>query len=145
MNIAIGCDHGGVDLKRVVATALSTDHTITDLGTNSPDSVDYPDFAAAVAREVGSGRCDFGIVICTTGIGVSIAANKVAGARAAVVYNEDAAEFSRLHNDANIICFGQKYQTAYEAVKYTRIFLATEFEGGRHSKRVNKICALETG
>ncbi len=145
MNVAIGCDHGGVDLKNALIDALGDVYTITDYGTYSHERVDYPDFAEAVARDVAAAKFDFGILICTTGMGISIAANKIPGVRAAVVYNEDGAEFSRRHNNANVICFGQKYQTAYEAAKYARIFLQTPFEGGRHADRVGKIHLLESG
>ena len=118
-------------------------HDVLDRGTHSHDSVDYPDFAIAVSKDVVSGTVERGVVICTTGIGVSIAANKVHGIRAAVCHNEDAAEFCRRHNNANVICFGQKYDTPYMALKMAGIFLATAFEGGRHERRVDKIAAEE--
>jgi len=145
MKISLGADHGGVDLKNAVISALKDmGHEPIDRGTYDHERVDYPDFGKAVAEDVVSGAADFGVLVCTTGIGISISANKVRGIRAAVVYNEDGAEFCRRHNDANIICFGQKYQTPYEAAKYTKIFLETAFEGGRHEGRVEKIAAIET-
>jgi ribose 5-phosphate isomerase B len=145
MKISIGSDHGGVDLKDAVAQALrDAGHDINDRGTHGHDSVDYPDFAIAVSRDVAAGTSERGVVICTTGIGVSIAANKIHGIRAAVCHNEDAAEFCRRHNNANVICFGQKYDTIYMALKMTNIFLATAFEGGRHERRVAKMTAEET-
>jgi ribose 5-phosphate isomerase B len=145
MKISIGSDHGGVDLKDALVLGLrEAGHDVTDHGTHGHDSVDYPDFALAVAHDVAAGTVERGIVVCTTGIGVSIAANKVHGVRAAVCHNEDAAEFCRRHNNANVIAFGQKYDTIYMALKMTTIFLATAFEGGRHERRVAKITAAET-
>ncbi len=144
MKVSIGSDHGGFDLKSAIASTLAEDgHEVIDRGAHNHDSVDYPDYGEAVAKDVTSGAADFGVLICTTGIGISISANKVHGARAANCHNEDAAEFCRRHNNANIICFGQKYDTPYMAAKMIRIFLATEFEGGRHERRVNKISAIE--
>jgi ribose 5-phosphate isomerase B len=142
MKISIGSDHGGVDLKDALVAGLrAAGHDVTDHGTHGHDSVDYPDFGIAVARDVAAGTVERGVVICTTGIGISIAANKVHGVRAAVCHNEDAAEFSRRHNDANVIAFGQKYDTPYMALKMTNIFLATAFDGGRHQRRIDKITA----
>lgn len=142
--ISIGADHGGFDLKAALIRNLSQDgHTLTDRGTAGHESVDYPDFAECVGQDVVQGLADFGILICTTGIGISISANKIHGIRAALVSNEDGAAFSRLHNDANVICFGAKYQTPYMATKLVRIFLETTFEGGRHQRRVDKINHLE--
>ena len=145
MNISIGADHGGVDLKDSLVEAIrEMGHNVLDRGTHGHSSVDYPDFGAAVAGDVTSGEATFGVLICTTGVGISISANKVAGIRAALVMNEDAAEFSRLHNNANVICFGQKYHTPYLAAKMARTFFDTAFDGGeRHLRRVNKINAIE--
>ena len=144
MRVSLGADHGGVDLKNAVMQTLEEDgHEVIDRGTHDHERVDYPDYGAAVAEDVASGEADFGVLVCTTGIGISISANKVRGIRAAVVSNEDGAEFSRRHNNANIICFGQKYQTPYEAAKFTRLFLQTDFDGGRHEGRVAKITAIE--
>ncbi len=145
MKISIGSDHGGVDLKNAIVASLEKDgHEVTDHGTHGHDSVDYPDFGEAVARDVAGGAADKGVLICTTGIGISISANKVRGIRAAVCHNEDAAEFSRRHNDANIICFGQKYDTPYMAAKMCKIFFETPWDGGeRHERRLGKIAAIE--
>ncbi|MGF1450614.1 MAG: ribose 5-phosphate isomerase B [Opitutales bacterium] len=140
MRISIGCDHGGLGLKEhLVAFINSLGHEVTDRGTFSRDSVDYPDYAQAVARDLQSKSADLGVLICTTGIGVSIAANKQPGIRAAVVHNEDGARYARLHNHANVICFGEKYDAAYLACRHLEIFLSTEEEGGRHDRRVQKI------
>ena len=140
LRISIGCDHGGLGLKEHLAGFLvSLGHELLDRGTFSRDSVDYPDFAQAVAADLQSGAADLGVLVCTTGIGVSIAANKHAGIRAAVVHNEDGARFSRLHNHANVICFGEKYDAPYLACRHLEIFLTTESEGGRHDRRVAKL------
>ncbi|GHC08381.1 ribose 5-phosphate isomerase B [Cerasicoccus arenae] len=144
MKIAIGSDHGGVDLKDALVSSLQEEgHEVIDRGTHGHESVDYPDYGEAVANDVASQTADFGVLICTTGIGISISANKVHGIRAAVCHNEDAAEFCRRHNNANIICFGQKYDTPYMAAKMTRIFVETAFDGGRHERRIDKISAIE--
>jgi ribose 5-phosphate isomerase B len=144
MKISLGSDHGGVDLKNAVLQVLrDMGHEVIDRGAFDHQRVDYPDYGKAVATDVAGGEADFGVLVCTTGIGISISANKVRGIRAAVVSNEDGAEFSRRHNNANIICFGQKYQTPYEAAKFTRIFLETPYDGGRHQIRLDKISAIE--
>lgn len=144
MKISVGADHAGVDLKDSIAQALrQAGHEVLDRGTHGHDSVDYPDFGVAVAKDVANGIAERGVLVCSTGIGISISANKVHHVRAALVYNEDAAEFCRRHNDANVICFGQKYITPYLAQKLTTIFLNTPFEGGRHERRVQKMTAEE--
>ncbi len=146
MNISIGCDHGGYELKEHLKVALAGwGHAVNDRGTHGKDSVDYPDYAQAVGEDLQSGAADLAVLICTTGLGIAMAANKMNGVRAAVVHNEDAAEFSRSHNNANVICFGQKYDTHYMAEKCTKIFLETAFEGGRHERRVNKVTAMGCG
>lgn len=144
-NISIGADHGGVDLKDAIVVGLQRwGHEVTDHGTHGHESVDYPDFGRKVAEDVSAGRSDYGIVVCTTGSGIAITANKVHGVRCAVVYNEDSAEYTRRHNDANVIAFGQKYQTPYLALRFLKIFFNTAFEGGgRHDRRVSKITAIE--
>jgi len=144
MNISLGADHAGVDLKDLLAQALrAAGHDVVDRGTHGNESVDYPDFAVAVANDVASGTSDRGVLVCSTGIGISIAANKIHKVRAALVHNEDGAEFCRRHNNANIICFGQKYITPYMAAKMALIFLNTPFDGGRHERRVEKIAQEE--
>lgn len=143
LRISIAGDHGGFTLKEHLRSFIANlGHEVTDHGTDSRDSVDYPDFAKLVACDVRDGRADLGVLVCTSGIGISMAANKIPGVRAAVVHNEDAACFSRLHNDANIICFGEKYDTPYMASRCVEVFFETAFEGGRHERRVNKVEAL---
>lgn len=141
--ISIGCDHGATALKDALVKSLADGFEIIDEGTFGTESVDYPDFAKKVCDSVKSGKADFGVLLCTTGIGMSIAANKVCGIRAALCHNEDCAKFSRLHNDANVICMGAKYVPAELADKMVRIFAETEFEGGRHLRRVGKFMDFE--
>lgn len=142
MKIAIACDHGGYELKEALKRRFAQLH-FTDLGTDSSASVDYPDFAAALARRIAAGEFDRGILICGSGIGISIAANKVKGVRAALCHNAYTAEMARRHNDANIIAMGGRVVDEQTAVAMTEIFLTTQFEGGRHANRVAKISALE--
>ncbi len=145
MKVAIASDHGGYKLKESLKELLSNDGIeVLDEGCFSTDSVDYPDYAKKVGMDVVSGKAEFGVLICTSGIGMSIAANKVRGIRAAYLFNEDGAKFSRLHNNANVMCIGAKYVSADLALKLARIFFSTEFEGGRHLRRIDKISALET-
>ena len=137
MKISLGCDHGGYALKEHIKAYLeSKGHEVVDCGTYSTDSCDYPIFGEAAARKVQSGECERGIVICTTGIGISIAANKVKGIRCAHCTDSLSAEMTRRHNDANVLCLGGRVIDAAKAVELARIFLATPFEGGRHAKRV---------
>lgn len=144
MKLSIGSDHGGFLLKEEVKNYLiSIGFNVIDEGCPSADRVDYPTYASLVAKDVQEKRADFGILICTSGIGMSICANKHKGIRAALVMNEDAAKFSRLHNNANVICMGAKYLTKDEACRFVKIFLSTEFEGGRHEKRVEMINNLD--
>ncbi|MBR6798111.1 MAG: ribose 5-phosphate isomerase B [Opitutales bacterium] len=140
MKISIGSDHAGFELKEILAEYLRRSGAeVVDCGTCSKDSVDYPDFAQAVARDVASGTSDFGVLVCWTGVGISIAANKVPGVRAVNCYNAEMAELSRRHNNANVIAFGQKFITPEDAKAWLDIFLKTEFEGGRHARRVGKL------
>jgi ribose 5-phosphate isomerase B len=142
--IAIGSDHAGFESKEKAKTELSElGVEVIDKGTDSLDSVDYPDFGAAVARAVASGEVDRGVLICGSGIGISIAANKVAGARAALCWNEETARLARQHNDANILCFGGRFVTPEVAATMVRVFLETDFAGGRHAERVAKLSALD--
>ena len=144
--IAIGCDHGGIDIKNAVIGYLQEKGIdYTDFGTDSDQSVDYPIYAYKVAKSVSEGEADYGIICCGTGIGVSMAANKVKGIRAAVVTNEFCAEMTRRHNNANILCMGGRVIDDKTAVKLADIFLNTPFEGGRHEKRVNMITDIENG
>ncbi|MBE5745119.1 MAG: ribose 5-phosphate isomerase B [Clostridiales bacterium] len=145
MKIAIACDHGGLNLKNAMkAYVEKLGHETVDFGTYTKDSCDYPDFAAAAAEAVANGECDRGIVVCSSGIGVSIVANKVPGVRCAHCHDLYCAKYTRLHNDANMIAFGEKVigEGMMQELVYT--FLNTEFEGGeRHERRVAKIKALE--
>ena len=140
MKISIACDHGGLDLKvQLVDYIKSLGHEVVDYGTSSKDTCDYPDFAKPAAMAVASGECERGVVVCTTGIGVSMVANKVKGVRCALCMNADMAKMTRLHNNANMIALGQKYVDLDVAKQIVDNFLNTEFEGGRHAVRVSKI------
>jgi ribose 5-phosphate isomerase B len=145
MKIAIGSDHAGFELKRHLKDELAAQgHEVTDLGTNSLEACDYPDYAARVAHEVINGRADRGILVCTTGMGMTMAANKVRGVRAALAVNPDEVLLTRKHNDANILAFSSRYTKPDDADAMARIFLDTGFEsGGRHERRVDKMMALE--
>lgn len=144
MKVALACDHGGINLKNAVKDYLSQNgYEYVDFGTDSLDSCDYPDFALPAAEAVAHGKCDKGIVICSTGIGVSIVANKVPGIRCAHCHDSYCAEFTRRHNDANMLALGEKVVGVGYALKIVQTFLTTEFEGGRHQRRVDKITAIE--
>ena len=144
MKIAMGCDHGGYELKEKLKQELEQQgHEIRDCGTDSLDSCDYPVFGEAAARAVASGECERGIVICTTGIGISIAANKIKGIRCAHCADCLQAEMTRKHNDANMMAIGAGFTGKNMAERMVEVFLSTEFEGGRHERRVNKMMALE--
>lgn len=146
MMIAIGCDHGGYDIKNAVIAYLKEKGIdFTDCGCYSTESVDYPVFAYQVATAVASGEAELGILCCGTGIGISMAANKVKGIRAAVCSDAFCAEMTRRHNNANILCMGGRVIDAEKAVELADIFLNTPFEGGRHSKRVQMITDIENG
>jgi ribose 5-phosphate isomerase B len=140
MIISAGADHGGFELKdKLVAMLRKEGYEVIDNGTNSPDSVDYPDFAKSVARDILEKRADFGLLVCGSGIGISIAANRFKGIRAALVTNPDYARLSRQHNNANIIALGGRFTSYEDAEKWLKIFLSTPFEGGRHERRIEKI------
>ena len=140
MKISIGCDHGGYALKEHVKAYLEEKgHEILDCGTYSTESCDYPDFGKAAAKAVADGQCERGIVICTTGIGISITANKVPGIRCALCGDTFSAEMTRRHNDANMLAMGAGMIGKNVAERIVDVFLATEFEGGRHQRRVDKI------
>jgi len=138
IKIAVGADHAGFEYKQAIAAALTT-ADIKDFGTWSPDSVDYPDFAHPVALAVESGEFEYGILICGSGNGVAITANKHQGIRAAICWNGELAERARSHNNANILCIPARYISLDEAKKIVEVFFSTAFEGGRHANRVNKI------
>ena len=142
--IALACDHGALALKEAIKAHLdSRGLACKDFGTNSPDSCDYPDFAGPAAKAVASGECEKGIVCCTTGIGVSIVANKVPGVRCALLHDHMSARLTRQHNDANMMALGAAVTPPMMAMEIIDIFLDTEFQGGRHQRRVDKITALE--
>ena len=144
--IALGADHGGYRLKEAVKKYLEENNIkYIDYGCCSEESVDYAVYAKKVADEVASKRCEKGILCCGTGIGISIAANKVKGIRAAVVTNEFCAEMTRRHNDANILCMGGRVIDEKTAVKLAEIFLNTEFDGDRHIRRIAQITKIENG
>ncbi|MDZ7859300.1 MAG: ribose 5-phosphate isomerase B [Candidatus Krumholzibacteriota bacterium] len=145
MKVAVGSDHRGFALKVRIAEFLNKDgHGILDLGTNGTDSVDYPDFAIPVAEKVASGEVDRGILICGSGIGMSIAANKVSGVRASLCKTAKDAEITRLHNDSNVLALSEKSADDPAIEELVRTWLETPFEGGRHLRRINKIHEYES-
>ena len=140
MKLVIGNDHAGVEFKKQLVKALEgRGHEIINLGADSLESVDYPDIAALVGERVLDGKAEYGILICGTGIGISIAANKIKGIRAALVHNEFTAKLARLHNDANVIALGARVIGDELGLACVETFINTEFEGGRHARRVDKI------
>ena len=142
--IAIACDHGGYNLKEAVkAHLIEKGYEVKDFGTNSLDSCDYPDYAAPAAKAVADGTCEKGIVICTTGIGVSIVANKVKGIRCALCSDSLSASLTRRHNNSNVLAMGAGIIGQNLALEIVDTWLTTEFEGGRHQRRIDKITALE--
>lgn len=144
MRIAAASDHAGLTLKRELVEALRVKgHEVEDLGPQAEASVDYPDFAAKVAKQVAGGQAELGLLVCGTGIGMSISANKVRGVRAALCRTEYEARMARAHNDANVLCLGQRVTGAGVAGGILDAFVGTPFEGGRHQGRVDKICGLE--
>ncbi len=141
--IAVGADHAGYEYKTIVIDLLqSKGLKVEDFGTTSPDSVDYPDFAHPVAHAVERGEAGFGILVCGSGNGVAITANKHAGIRAALCWNEEVAKLARRHNNANILCIPERFVSSIVAEDMVIAFLTTFFEGGRHEKRVAKIACL---
>lgn len=144
MKIAVGSDHGGLNYKNAIKEHLEKQgHFVEDVGTYSLDSCHYPIFGAAVARKVASHDCDFGVVVCTSGEGICMAANKINGVRCGIAYNDEVAMLMRQHNDANVIAFGEKFMELEDVLKRVDIFLNTKFEGGRHQTRVDLIKELE--
>ncbi len=144
MKIAIGCDHGGLEHKNaIIAHLKERGFEVVNFGTDTLDSVDYPDIAVKVCNAVVNHECERGILVCGTGIGMSIAANKVKGIRAAALSDHFSAKYTRLHNDANILCLGGRVIGIGTALELTDIFTDTDYEGGRHQKRLDKIAALE--
>jgi ribose 5-phosphate isomerase B len=144
MRIAIGSDHAGFELKESLRRWLhESGHVTIDVGTDSEASCDYPVFGAAVAREVASGDADRGVAVCGSGIGICMAANKIPGVRAVVVRTAEDAEMSRRHNNANVACFGGRVTAVAEAEYALGVFLGTDFEGGRHERRVDLLAELD--
>jgi len=146
MRIHLGADHAGFELKEALREALATvGHDVVDEGTYGDRSVDYPDFAERVGREVAADPDDIGVLVCGTGLGMAIAANKVAGVRAVQASDPEMARMARLHNDANVLTLPGRYIGVEQAMDVVNAFLGTEFEGGRHQLRIDKISALERG
>lgn len=144
MKISLGCDHGGYHLKEHLKGWLTgLGHEVSDCGTHSTDSCDYPHFAEAAARLVADGSCERGILICTTGIGVSMCGNKVAGVRCALCGDAYSAEMTRRHNDANVLALGAGMVGSFLAEHIVEVFLNTPFEGGRHQRRVELVMGLD--
>lgn len=144
MKIAIGSDHAGFELKEYIRNVLASgDYEVTDYGTSSPQSVDYPDYGFEVAKDVAAGKADRGILVCGTGMGMNVVANKVKGIRAALAYDIYTAGQSRKHLDTNVLVLGERVTGRGLAEEIVRIWLSTGFEGGRHSGRVAKIEAFE--
>ena len=138
MKVAIGCDHGGLDLKDTVKSVLiELGHEIDDQGCNSSESVDYPNFAKAISSLVRNGECERGILICGTGIGMSMAANRIPGIRAALCHEMFSARMSREHNDANVLCLGARVIGQGLAAETVRTWMTTDFAGGRHQRRID--------
>ncbi len=144
MRIAVGSDHAGFALKEaLVAHLVGSGHEVVDLGTTGSAPVDYPHYGAVVGRAVVGGEAELGVCCCGTGIGISIAANKVAGVRAAVVHDVTSAHLARAHNDANVVCFGARVIGEAVATDALEAFLGAAFAGGRHQRRIDQIAALE--
>lgn len=144
MRIAVGSDHAGFHLKNTLRDWLANEgHEVEDVGTFSAERADYPVFGAAVGALVSTGGADFGVVVCGSGQGICMAANKVAGIRAGVIRDEQDAQMTRQHNDANVACFGERVTEPEVAINALRVFLSTEFEGGRHQDRVNLLGDLD--
>lgn len=144
MKIIIGSDHAGFELKTSLVKRLkAAGYEIEDVGTHNTESVDYPDFAAAVGRRVANQTDDLGILVCRTGLGMSIAANKIQGVRAAPVTSERLADLCREHNDANVLCLGADLVAAEQADSIVRRFVQARYEGGRHERRLRKVRDLE--
>ena len=140
MRIAVGSDHGGLAYKNAIKEHLEKlGHQVKDVGTYTEDSCHYPVYGEAVARAVANKDCDYGVVVCTSGEGISMAANKVPGVRCGIAYNDEVARLMRQHNNANVISFGQKFMDLEDVIRRVDIFLNTEFEGGRHQTRVEMI------
>ncbi len=144
MKLSIASDHGGLELRAALVEQLkAAGHEVADYGPFDHARVDYPDYAQKACADVTEKRSDFAVLVCTTGVGMCMTANKLRGIRAYAAYNEDASRFTRMHNNANVICFGQKYHTPYMAMRMIEIFMNTAYEGGRHQARLDKISDIE--
>ena len=144
MKIALGADHAGYEMKQKVKQLLERmGHNVVDFGTHSDESVDYPEFGLKVARAVSGNEADFGVTVCWTGNGMSMAANKINGVRSGLVINADMAKLTRAHNNANVLSLASKYINSDELEAILRAFLETDFEGGRHERRVEKMMEAE--
>ena len=144
MRVALAADHAGFDFKqRLVRELEQLGHEVTDYGTGSTESCDYPDYAIPAARSVAEGKADRAILVCTNGIGMAMTANRIPGVRGALVYNERSAAMTRQHHDSNVLCLGAGEFPADELLAWVRIWLGTAFEGGRHARRVGKFEALD--
>src|SRR5690349_6560756 len=145
MKIAIAADHAGFSLKEALRDELmARGHEVVDLGTDNDQSTDYPDYAAAVAREVAAKHVDRGFLVCSTGVGMAMAANKVPGIRAALAINDEEVRLTRDHNDANVLTFGAKFVDTAQAARMAEVFITTPFSGGaRHMRRIAKMAELE--
>lgn len=140
MKIALSADHAGFELKeKIYKHLIDKGHSVTDFGTYSRESIDYPEFAYVASKSIVEHNNELGILICGSGVGVSITANKVKGIRAANCFNKEMASLARKHNNANVICFGARFIEPEQAIAMADIFISTEFEGGRHKVRVDKI------
>ena len=146
MKIAVGSDHAGFALKETLKGWLEQEgYTVIDVGTHSADRADYPIYGQAVGTAVASGEATFGVAVCGSGQGICMAANKVRGIRGGVIRDASDAEMTRLHNDANVACFGERVTNAQDAIEALRVFLGTEFEGGRHQGRVELLHEIDSG
>ena len=145
MRLALGCDHRGLELKNKIIDYVKTQgHAVQDFGCFTNDSADYPDHAAAVAECVAKGQADYGILVCASGIGMSITANKYQGIRAALCCGPELAVRARLHNNANVLCLGADFISSADALQAVTNFISTDFEGGRHQRRLDKIAKIES-
>ena len=144
MRIAVAADHAGFEFKtRLIEELRSLGHEVADEGTDSPESCDYPDYAIPAARSVSEGKSDRAILVCSNGIGMGMVANRVPGVRAAVVYSERTAEMTRGHHDSNVLCLGAQQFPEEDLLKFVRVWLDSDFEGGRHARRMKKVRSLE--
>lgn len=143
MKIVIGCDHAGFKLKKEILNILKGKLEFIDVGTHNEESVDYPDIAEKACEFIVKGEVDYGILICGTGIGMSIVANKFPGIRAALIYSDETAILAKRHNNANVICLGGRTMKAEDVIRWIKLWLNEKFEGDRHQRRIEKISGIE--